>query len=171
MSTGASTLRWPTSSAVLKHRERRLLDDPNAYPVFTNGPQYQWLVGELKAVAAANSQNSPKKAVLLAVHYPPYSGATNFNVRGNPSQGPGPDVSNAPYLAVALQQAIADSGQRPDAIFSDHAHLFQHLTYTFADGTVMPCLVTGCGGHSPLEVLSDQCDGEPGDRKRRLSRP
>ena len=26
----------------------------------------------------------------------------------------------------------------------------------------MPCLVTGCGGHSPLEVLSDQCDGEPG---------
>jgi acid phosphatase type 7 len=139
-----------------------MLDDPTAYPVFTNGPQYQWLVGELKAVAAANSQNSPKKAVLLAVHYPPYSGATNFNVRGNPSQGPGPDVSNAPYLAVALQQAIADSGQRPDAIFSAHAHLFQHLTYTFADGTVMPCLVTGCGGHSPLEVLSDQCDGEPG---------
>ena len=26
----------------------------------------------------------------------------------------------------------------------------------------MPCLVAGCGGHSPLEVLSDQCDGEPG---------
>lgn len=139
-----------------------VLDDPTAYPVFTNGPQYQWLVGELKAVAAANSQNSPKKAVLLAVHYPPYSGATNFNVRGDPSQGPGPDVSNAPYLAVALQQAMVDSGQRPDAIFSAHAHLFQHLTYTFADGTVMPCLVAGSGGHSPLEVLSDRCDGKPG---------
>jgi acid phosphatase type 7 len=139
-----------------------MLDDPTAYPVFTNGPQYQWLVGELKAVAAANSQNSPKKAVLLAVHYPPYSGAANFNVRGDPSQGPGPDVSNAPYLAVALQQAFTDSGQRPDAIFSAHAHLFEHLTYTFADGIVMPCLVARCGGHSPLEVLSDQCDGEPG---------
>jgi len=139
-----------------------ILDDPTAYPIFTNGPQYQWLVGELKAVAAANSGNSPKKAVLLAVHYPPYSGATNFNVRGDPSQGPGPDVSNAPYLAVALQQAFADSGQRPDAIFSAHAHLFEHLTYTFADGTVMPCLVTGCGGHAPLEVLSDRCDGKPG---------
>src|SRR5208283_967161 len=63
-----------------------MLDDPTAGPAFTNGPQYQWLVGELKAVAAANGQNSPKKAVLLAVHYPPYSGATNFNVRGDPSQ-------------------------------------------------------------------------------------
>ena len=139
-----------------------MLDDPTRYSDFTKGPQYQWLVGELRSVAAANSQNSPKRAVLLAVHYPPYSGASNFNVRGEPSQGPTPNASNAPYLAVALQQAFADSGQRPDAIFSAHAHLFQRLTYTFADGTVMPCLVAGCGGHSPLEVLSEQCDGETG---------
>jgi len=27
---------------------------------------------------------------------------------------------------------------------------------------VMPCLVAGSGGHSPLEVLSDGCDGQPG---------
>jgi len=139
-----------------------MLDDPTAYADFKKGPQYNWLVGELRSVAAANSQNSPKRTVLLAVHYPPYSGASNFNVRGNPSQGPSPSASNAPYLAVALQQAFADSGQRPDAIFSAHAHLFQRLTYTFADGTVMPCLVAGCGGHSPLEVLSEQCDGETG---------
>jgi len=139
-----------------------MLDDPTAYADFTRGPQYQWLVGELKTVAAANSQNSPKKAVLLAVHYPPYSGASNFNVRGDPSQGPTPNAANAPYLALALQRAFVDSGQRPDAIFSAHAHLFQRLTYIFADGTVMPCLVAGCGGHSPLEVLSDQCDGESG---------
>ena len=139
-----------------------MLDDPTAYPDFTKGPQYQWLVAELKAVAAANSQNSPKKAVLLAVHYPPFSGAANFNIRGDQSQGPSPNASNAPYLAVALQQAFTDSAQRPDAIFSAHAHLFQRITYSFADETVMPCLVAGCGGHSPLEVLSDQCDGEPG---------
>lgn len=139
-----------------------MLDDPTVYRDFTRGQQYQWLVGELKTVAAANSQNSPQRAVLLAVHYPPYSGASNFNVRGDPSQGPTPNASNAPYLAVALQQAFADGGQRPDAIFSAHAHLFQRLTYTFADGTVMPCLVAGCGGHSPLEVLAELCDGETG---------
>jgi hypothetical protein len=73
-----------------------VLDDPTAYPVFTNGPQYQWLVGELKAVAAANSQNSPKKAVLLAVHYPPYSGATNFNVRNPAGTRPQPVKTSPP---------------------------------------------------------------------------
>ena len=143
-----------------------ILDDPTKYSDFTKGPQYQWLVGELKAVAAANKQNSPKKAVLLAVHYPPYSGGANFNVRGDPSKGPGKNLSNAPYLAVALQKAFADSGQRPDAIFSAHAHLFQRLTYKFADGTVMPCLVAGCGGHAPLEVLAEECDGTVGDKQK-----
>jgi acid phosphatase type 7 len=139
-----------------------MLDDPTAYPLFTKGPQYQWLVAELKAIADTNRQNSPKKAVLLAVHYPPYSGAANFDVRGDPAQGPSPNAGKAPFLSVALQAAFAESGQRPDAIFSAHAHLFQRITYTFADGSVMPCLVAGCGGHSPLEVLSDGCDGKPG---------
>jgi hypothetical protein len=138
-----------------------MLDDPTAYPLFTKGPQYQWLVAELKAIAAANRQNSPKKAVLLAVHYPPYSGAANFDVRGDQAQGPGPNAAEAPFLSVALQTAFDEAGQRPDAIFSAHAHLFQRITYTFADGSVMPCLVAGCGGHSPLEVLSDGCDGKP----------
>jgi Calcineurin-like phosphoesterase len=143
-----------------------ILDDPTKYSDFTKGPQYQWLVGELKAVAAANSKNSPKKAVLLMVHYPPYSGTANFNVRGDPSKGPGPSVSNAPYLSVALQKAFTDSGERPDAIFSAHAHLFQRLTYSFADGSVMPCLVAGCGGHAPMELLAEECDGSKGDKKK-----
>lgn len=142
-----------------------ILDDPTKHSDFTKGPQYKWLVAELKTVAAENSRNSPTRAVLLMVHYPPYSGTTNFNVRGDPSQGPGPDVSNAPYLAVALQKAFADSEQRPDAIFSAHAHLFQRLTYSFADSTVMPCLIAGCGGHSPLEVLSEECDGGKGEKR------
>jgi acid phosphatase type 7 len=137
-----------------------MLDDPSAHPDFTAGPQYKWLVRELNAVAVANKRNSAKKAVLLAVHYPPYSGAANFDIRGDQSLGPTPSASNAPYLAVILQQAFTESGQRPDAIFSAHAHLFQRLTYTFADGTIMPCLVAGCGGHSPLEVLAEQCDGK-----------
>jgi hypothetical protein len=139
-----------------------MLDDPTAYRDFKEGPQYQWLVAELKAIAVANRKNSLKKAVLLVVHYPPYSGAANFNVRGNQAQGPSPKAAKAPFLSVALQEAFKESGQRPDAIFSAHAHLFQRITYTFADGSRMPCLVAGCGGHAPLEVLSDRCDGKPG---------
>jgi hypothetical protein len=143
-----------------------VLDEPHKTKPFTEGAQYQWLVGELKAVAAGNAASQTKKAILLAVHYPPYSGAANFTVRGDQSKGPTRHAKHAPYLAVALQQAFADAGVRPDAIFSAHAHLFQRLTYSYADGTVMPCLIAGCGGHSPLETLSEQCDGTKGTSRK-----
>lgn len=148
-----------------------ILDKPTQYTTanFTDGPQYKWLVKQLQDVAAMNkTAGSQRKAVLLTIHYPPYSGAANFNIRGNPSKGgpvakekrpAQPNDYDAPYLAGALQQAFKDSGQRPDAIFSAHAHLSERLNYKFADGTVMPCLIAGCGGHSPLERLFDACDG------------
>ena len=148
-----------------------ILDNPTRYTTsnFTDGPQYKWLVEQLQAVAAMNkTAGTRRKAVLLMVHYPPYSGATNFNVRGDTSKGgpvakgkrsAQPNNYDVPCLAVALQQAFKDSGQRPDVIFSAHAHLFERLNYKFADGSVMPCLITGCGGHSPLENLFDTCDG------------
>ena len=142
-----------------------MLDEPGSHSDFTKGAQYHWLVHELTKVAEANKKSSVQKAVLLTVHYPPYSGATNFDVRGDPSKGPTPHASHAPYLAVALQQAFADAGQRPDAIFSAHAHLFQRLTYEYADGTLMPCLIAGCGGHTPLEKLFDECSGGAGTPK------
>ena len=148
-----------------------ILDDPSQYTTanFKEGPQYKWLVKQLRATRNKTA-GSQRKAVLLTVHYPPYSGATNFNVRGDPSEGgpaakgkrpAQPNNYNAPYLAVALQQAFKDSKQRPDAIFSAHAHLYQRLNYKFDDDTIMPCLVVGCGGHSPLEKLFQGCNGIP----------
>lgn len=147
-----------------------ILDKPSQYTRanFAQGPQYKWLVTQLRNVVAMRQANGQRKALLLAVHYPPYSGATNFNVRGNQSKGgpaakknrpAKPNNYNVPYLAEALQQAFHDSGTRPDAIFSAHAHLFQRLTYKFAEGPATPCLVVGCGGHSPLEKLLEACDG------------
>lgn len=142
-----------------------ILDDPSANADYTKGPQYQWLVAQLKDIKDKNQTNSPRRAVLVTVHYPPYSGATNFDVRGDPQQGETPGEKNAPFLAAALQQAFADSGQRPDVLFSAHAHLFERLTYTFADKTSMPCLIVGCGGHS-LEKLFDECDGSKGKKQK-----
>jgi hypothetical protein len=136
-----------------------ILDDPKKYPLFTDGPQYNWLVSQLEDVKSRNANLAPasRPAIFVTVHYPPYSGATNFNIRGAPKYGRTPQQENAPHLAESLQQAFAKSGQRPDAIFSAHAHLFQRLTYTYADGTVMPCLIVGNGGHS-LENLLEKCD-------------
>jgi hypothetical protein len=147
-----------------------ILDKPSQYTTanFTDGPQYKWLVKQLQDIAVMNkTAGSRRKAVLLTVHYPPYSGATNFIVRGDPSKGgpaakgkrpAQPNNYDVPHLAVALQQAFKDGRQRPDVIFSAHAHLFERLNYKFADGTVMPCLISGCGGHWPLEELFQACD-------------
>jgi len=50
-------------------------------------------------------------------------------------------------------------------LFSAHAHLFERLTYTYADKSVMPCLIVGCGSHS-LEKLFEECDGSKGAKQK-----
>lgn len=156
-----------------------LLDEPNGQD-FRAGIQYQWLVSRLNSLRAANeeavNQGAPRKPILLAIHYPPYSAAENFHLRGDPRlwlppkkdkdgsdgapQEAEPSVEhfkNVQPLGVVLQQAFADSKQRPDIIVSAHAHLYQQLTYTFANGQEMPCLIVGCGGHAPLEMMGQDC--------------
>lgn len=132
-----------------------MLDDPRGDPF---GPQYKWLVAQLKGMRAPNGSDASRKAIVLAVHYPPYSGATNFSQRGDPRLGPS-NAQSTPPLAVVLQRAFAESGQRPDVVVSAHAHLYQRLTYRYADGWQMPCVVAGSGGHAPVERLFHACDG------------
>jgi hypothetical protein len=58
---------------------------------------------------------------------------------------------------VLLQRAFRDSGQYPDAVLSAHAHHYQRLTYTHADGRQIPYLIAGGGGHVPVEKLLKPC--------------
>jgi hypothetical protein len=55
-----------------------ILDDPAAHPEFTSGPQYRWLVAQLDELRTLNAASERRRAVLLAVHYPPYAGATDL---------------------------------------------------------------------------------------------
>lgn len=132
-----------------------MLDDPSGSE---DGAQYQWLVTQLRGIRSTNTGHAPRKAVVLAVHYPPYSGASNFPQRGDPRLGP-TNARAARPLSAVLQQAFAESGQRPDVIVSAHAHLYQRLTYRYADGWELPLLVAGSGGHAPVERLFAACDG------------
>ncbi len=141
-----------------------MLDDPTRPD---DRPQYHWLVDQLRDVQRRNAGSAPPRAVLLAVHYPPYSGTANFTQRGDPTLGPSHAASARPLGAI-LQEAFAESGQRPDAVFSAHAHLYQRLTYRHADGWEVPYLVAGSGGHSPVEKLWQACDGK---QKRRNAAP
>ncbi len=59
-----------------------VLDDP---PTTTEPSQYCWLVDQLRDVGQKNTTNTPRKAAVLALHYPSYSGATNFAQRGDPT--------------------------------------------------------------------------------------
>jgi acid phosphatase type 7 len=131
------------------------LDDPMG----TANLQYQWLVKTLKKIKdAANG-----KVVFLALHYPPYSGAADFAERGDPNLGPTP--RQAPPAGVLqplgniLQQAFHKSGQYPDVVLSAHAHLYQRIIYTYANGRQIPYLIAGSGGHAPVEKLSKTCSG------------
>ena len=120
-------------------------------------PQYDWLVSELKDIRKRGKEKGKRRAVLIAVHYPPYSGAANFERRGNPRLGP-TNATNQEPLGAVLQRAFAESSQRPDAVFAAHAHLYQRLTYTYEDGAQIPYLIVGCGGHS-IENIWTLCDG------------
>src|SRR6185437_2178431 len=62
-----------------------ILDDPSQPEV---QPQYRWLVAQLADMKRRNARRKQRKAILLAVHYPPYSGASNFDQRGEPTLGP-----------------------------------------------------------------------------------
>ena len=143
------------------------LDDPASQNP-SDGPQFRWLVNRLKMVKHRNEHRKTNgllpKAVLLAMHYPPYSGAPNFLYRGDPrlskSKNTGDKIvkyANAKPLGTVLQQAFQESGQRPDAVFSAHAHLYQRLTYTYEDRSQVPYLIVGSGGHSPVEQLAKGC--------------
>jgi hypothetical protein len=118
-------------------------------------PQYDWLVRTLADIKSG----ADGKAVLLAVHYPPYSAAANFLERGDPNLGPTPRPPGKTLepLGVLLRRAFRESGQYPDAVLSAHAHHYQRLTCTHDDGRQIPYLIAGGGGHIPVEQLSKSC--------------
>ena len=152
-----------------------LLDTPLAYFVglYTNvnnggqldnpeengQPQCDWLVRTLADIRKA----ADGRAVFLVLHYPPYSATANFRERGDPNLGPTPRPPGKTLepLGVLLQRAFRDSGQYPDAVLSAHAHHYQRLTYTHADGRQIPYLIVGGGGHIPVEKLSKPCAKGP----------
>ena len=140
-----------------------VLDDPTKYSDPSEGPQYRWLVEQLAFCKAQNAEGTPR-AILLALHYPPYNGARDFKKRGNPKYGNDNGYPNAVPIGMVLQQAFTEAGQIPDAVFSAHAHLYQRmvLSYSDSEGKItrqVPFFIVGCGGHSPLELMGTKCGG------------
>lgn len=143
------------------------LDPPGVDPTGHQAAQYQWLVRTLKRLKG--SPRSPRKPILLMVHYPPFSGAADFAQRGDPNSPTTPGLNGLPPLlplADILFTAFRKAETWPDAIFCAHAHLYQRLTCTVTtkDGDrQIPCLIVGGGGHAPVEKMWERCDSQSAD--------
>ena len=99
--------------------------------------QMQWLVSEL--------QNAPReKAVILALHHPPYSADAHH--------------AGSSRMNAMIDLAVDQSGRMPDTIFSGHVHNFQRFTRTIENWEV-PYVVAGAGGYWHLHYMAKHPDG------------
>jgi hypothetical protein len=114
--------------------------------------QVKWLEKILAFLALERSQQdkSTRKALIIAVHHPPYSSAGH---------------AGSPEVLSVLDGACKLAEIMPDAVLSGHAHNYQRYTRrTNLTGQPMeiPFIVAGCGGHNafPVPPASGQIQGD-----------
>jgi hypothetical protein len=101
--------------------------------------QKQWLTTTLTSLAKQRKKG-PRKALLLAVHHPPFSGGGH-----SPSQ----DMLND------IDDACNTAGIMPDLVISGHSHNYQRFTRYVPVGKKnrqIPYFVVGCSGHGVQRV-------------------
>lgn len=77
-------------------------------------------------------------AILIAVHHPPFTGAS--------------DHGGSPEMLADIDSACTAAGVWPHAVLAGHAHNYQRYT-RLVNGYETPYIVAGCGGHAPLSVM------------------
>ena len=101
--------------------------------------QKTWFTQTLSAIAAQRKLGT-RKALIVAVHHPPFSGG-----------GHGPSTG----MLADMDNSCKTAGIMPDAVLSAHSHNYQRFTRYFPFGGVnmqIPFYVVGCGGHGITPV-------------------
>jgi hypothetical protein len=101
--------------------------------------QWNFLVAQLAAIKKEATPDT-RKALLVAVHHPPFSGGGH---------------SGSGHMLSDLDAAFKEAKMAPDAILSGHAHNYQRFTRAFTfQGKPMqvPFIVAGNGGHGIVPV-------------------
>jgi hypothetical protein len=78
-------------------------------------------------------------ALLFADHHPPYSGGGNHGW--------------SVQMQADIDAVCQETGVWPHAFLSGHAHNYQRFTRTRKDGTQIPYIVCGNGGHNVLPLV------------------
>ena len=113
--------------------------------------QREWFKEELKS----SNEERPDKALIVCIHHAPYSADINHG-------------SSMPMIQF-LEGAFAETGVKPDIVFSGHVHNYQRFHKRYEDGKVVPFIVAGAGGydelHSVAQVNDDRFTAESTDFK------
>jgi len=107
------------------------LEDPG---VIANGAIGRSQLTYLRAALARVKRESYAGALIIAHHHPPYT----MGGRHGWSLG----------LQAQIDAACAAAGVWPHAVLSGHVHNYQRFTRTRADGSEIPYVVCGNGGHN-----------------------
>lgn len=104
------------------------------------GPkQKAWLQARLTAIAKART-TATRKALVIAVHHPPYARGFKTTGAGHPGN---------PQMLGDIDACCTAAGILPDAVIAGHTHSYQHYvrTQTLNGQTcTIPYLIVGTGG-------------------------
>jgi hypothetical protein len=111
------------------------LEDPGVIANSTIGnSQLQYLTAALARVKKENFQG----ALLFAHHHPPYA--------------IGGQHSSSQEMRQQMDAICARAGIWPHAVLAGHAHSYQRFTRLRADGTEIPYIICGNGGHNVTKL-------------------
>jgi len=101
--------------------------------------QKTWLQARLTAIAAARASGI-RKALLIALHHPPYARGLQASGAGHPG---------SPEMLQDIDDCCTAASILPDAVIAGHTHSYQHYVRTQTLGGVnatIPYLIVGTGG-------------------------
>src|ERR1035441_7550204 len=105
------------------------------------GAQKQWLQARLTAIAKARTAAN-RKALVIAVHHPPYARGLQATGAGHPG---------SPQMLQDIDDCCAQAGILTDAVLAGHTHSAQRYMRTQklkATTWTIPYLIAGTGGIS-----------------------
>ena len=102
--------------------------------------QREWFRQELRSADKLRAE----KAVVVCIHHSPYSADINHG-------------SSIPMIEF-LEAAFAETGVKPDVVFSGHVHNYQRMEKQYADGDKVLFIVAGGGGYDELHPVASEDD-------------
>jgi hypothetical protein len=105
--------------------------------------QLKWLAKMLARIQVARA-NGDRKALIFAMHHPPYARGLQASNFGHPGSS---------QMLQQMDSLCADAHIMPDAVLSGHTHSYGHYVRRFQHGTTaktIPYIVAGAGGFAAM---------------------